>query len=84
MKLNKPKTWPEHWWRWRCRRGTLELDVVLDRFLSNHLKELTSDELLLLAQLIERTDTDLQGWLVNNEVPPQCFTELVLKIKSSR
>ena len=32
---------------WRCRRGLLELDIVLQRFSANHLAELSNDELVV-------------------------------------
>ena len=31
--------------RWNCRRGLLELDLILEKFLERHLERLTPDEL---------------------------------------
>jgi antitoxin CptB len=39
--------------RWRCRRGLLELDIVLQRYLDKH----SSDS--LLSELLEFPDNDL-------------------------
>jgi succinate dehydrogenase flavin-adding protein (antitoxin of CptAB toxin-antitoxin module) len=42
--------------RWRCRRGLLELDLVLDRLLASGVAE---DELGPLGELLELPDNDL-------------------------
>lgn len=33
---------------WRSRRGLLEMDLILERFLSKHLDSLSEDEILVL------------------------------------
>lgn len=46
--------------RWRCmRRGLLELDVVLDRFLERHFGNLDADGLRALERLLDYEDPDL-------------------------
>ena len=45
--------------RWKCRRGLLELDVVLERFLLRHMATLGDEELALLAELLDYADHDL-------------------------
>ncbi len=45
--------------RWRCRRGLLELDLVLARFAERHLEDLTLEEMEAFAGLLERPDLDL-------------------------
>ena len=42
--------------RWKCRRGLLELDLVLHDFIENHLKE---KDLSALNSLLELEDNDL-------------------------
>jgi antitoxin CptB len=49
--------------QWRCRRGTKELDVMLNRFLDAHYAELSDEELLGFNQLLDAQDTDLWMWL---------------------
>ena len=34
---------------WRCRRGLLELDIVLQRFSAKYLAELSNDELVVFV-----------------------------------
>lgn len=41
---------------WRCRRGMLELDIVLQRFVSDHFNLLTLAEMQQLDDLLELPD----------------------------
>ena len=43
---------------WRCRRGLLELDIVLQRFSENHLSTLTKLELLAFDILLDLPDNE--------------------------
>ena len=45
--------------RWHCRRGMLELDLVLNRFLERHFAALGARELDALRSLLMRTDPEL-------------------------
>ncbi len=45
--------------RWRCRRGLLELDLVLSRFLESRYDDLTSVQLEALTRLLDLPDNDL-------------------------
>ena len=45
--------------RWRCRRGLLELDIVLGRYLDRHAAQLHGEELERLAELLDMPDNDL-------------------------
>lgn len=45
--------------RWRCRRGLLELDIVLDRFLQRELDGLSASDLDAFKRLLELSDNDL-------------------------
>ena len=56
--------------RWRCRRGMLELDLVLQAFVGNHLAELTADELDALGALLERPDPELLDYVMDRATPP--------------
>ena len=44
---------------WRCRRGMLENDLVLARFLARRGTTLTGDELAALGALLDLSDNDL-------------------------
>lgn len=45
--------------RWRARRGLLENDLILTRFLDAHELSLTDDEVAALTQLLDQSDNDL-------------------------
>ena len=44
---------------WRCRRGLLELDIVLQRFVATHFYALSLDELHAFDALLAMPDQDL-------------------------
>ena len=45
--------------RWRCRRGFLENDLVLERFLQRHAGTLDETRLAALNELLALPDPDL-------------------------
>ena len=45
--------------KWKCRRGLLELDLVLERFLQRQAPELSGAELAALDALLDYPDNDL-------------------------
>jgi antitoxin CptB len=44
---------------WRCRRGMLELDIVLQRFIAQHFNQLSLLELQAFDEMLELPDNDL-------------------------
>jgi len=50
--------------RWRSRRGLLENDLILTRFLDAHEIEMTDDEVDALTQLLDLSDNDLLDLLL--------------------
>ncbi len=51
--------------RWQCRRGMLELDYVLERYLETHYRGVDADERALFRELLTAQDPELQAWLLN-------------------
>lgn len=49
--------------RWQCRRGMLELDIVLQRFLEQDYQKLNKQEKKSFAKLLQEADTDLLAYL---------------------
>ncbi|MDN5752002.1 MAG: succinate dehydrogenase assembly factor 2 [Nitrosospira sp.] len=45
--------------RWRCRRGLLELDILLQRFMDEHYAQLGEAELRQFELLLDLPDNDL-------------------------
>jgi antitoxin CptB len=50
--------------RWNCRRGMLELDLILEGFLERHLDQLDSRQLEILDELLGYPDNDLLDLLM--------------------
>ena len=44
---------------WKCRRGLLELDLVLTQFMARQVPELSSAELAAFDELLDYPDTEL-------------------------
>ena len=53
--------------RWRCRRGLLELDLILKRFLETHFDRLDSRQRDLFNQLLDEPDNDLLDWILGRK-----------------
>jgi antitoxin CptB len=49
--------------RWRCRRGMLELDLVLLDFLDRHYAQLSTGERVAFQRLLSLPDTALIAFL---------------------
>ncbi|AOU91771.1 uncharacterized protein AruCF_0880 [Achromobacter ruhlandii] len=50
--------------RWRARRGLLENDLIITRYLDAYEAELTDDDVTALTQLFELGDNDLLDLLL--------------------
>ena len=54
---------------WHCRRGMLELDIILQRFLEKGLDKLSAKELEQFNSLLSCPDPELFSWLMGAEEP---------------
>ena len=66
--------------RWQCRRGLLELDLVLAVFLERHLEGLDAQQMQILTGLLDRSDNDLLDLVMGRAEPgdPRCMPVLEL------
>ena len=55
--------------RWRCRRGMLENDLVLERFLDRRGGAITDDEIAMLDRLLDLPDSELWGLIAGRAEP---------------
>jgi antitoxin CptB len=55
--------------RWRARRGLLENDLILTRFLDAYEETLTDVDVGLLTELLEATDNELMDYLLGRKEP---------------
>ena len=66
--------------RWQCRRGMLELDLVLGRFVEQDLAGLAPAELETFRQLLEEPDPRLLAWVMGQETAPAPYAALVQRL----
>ena len=55
--------------RWRCRRGLLENDLLIERFFDGHAAGLTVRHAEALAALMDLADNDLLDLLLRRREP---------------
>lgn len=55
--------------QWHCRRGMLELDLILQKFFKNQIDHLSSQQIELFDKLLNYTDPELYAWLMGHEDP---------------
>lgn len=55
---------------WACRRGMLELDIFLGRYLEEAYPSLPEDQQALFRELLKQPDPDLFSWLMGHSSCP--------------
>ena len=55
--------------KWHCRRGLLELDLVLERFVSRHLGGLDAAQTDVFKELLAYEDNDLLDMVMGRAEP---------------
>ncbi len=69
--------------RWQCRRGMLELDVALMRFLDEDYMSLGSARKAAFVRLLQVQDRILHEWLMGRAVPEDAdMRELVARMRA--
>lgn len=70
--------------RWACRRGMLELDLILLPFFEQHFNDLPVDQKKIFVKLLEEPDPDLLNWLMGHDQPEHAeYNELIAVIKNA-
>jgi len=68
--------------RWRCRRGTLELDLMLARYLDRCYLDADSDERGVFLKLLALEDSDLLRYMLGEQCPQDVeLAQIVGKIR---
>lgn len=57
--------------RWRCRRGTRELDALLGGWLNTHAGNADETALAAFGALLDQPDPALWDWLIGHAQPPR-------------
>ncbi|CAA0080652.1 FAD assembly factor SdhE [Zhongshania aliphaticivorans] len=55
--------------RWACRRGMLELDLVMVPYVEHRFRDLDADNQQRFINLLESEDTDLFMWFLGRNLP---------------
>ena len=74
---------PEEWsrLRWRCRRGLLELDLVLQAFIHEGYTALGHEQRQHFDRLLALPDDTLLAYVQGREIPPdEKLNEIIKKI----
>lgn len=54
---------------WRCRRGMLELDLLLERFMKDAYDNLSPTQLSTFKKILQEQDPDLYAWFMGYDEP---------------
>ena len=66
--------------RWRCRRGQLELDIILQRFLDKYYAQLDETQLKRFETLLSLPDNDLWDIISSKKEPASENLKPLLKL----
>jgi len=67
---------------WQCRRGMLELDILLQAFYTSHGESLSDDEVIVFTDLLACSDDQLYGYFIGQVVPTDTkLSAMVHKIR---
>ena len=69
--------------RWHCRRGLLELDLVLKRFVDQHYSGLSGEQKRAFEALLEEADNDLLDLAMGRAEVRDPVAQQVVKILRS-
>lgn len=68
--------------QWACRRGMLELDIIINNFFDNKFDSLNSLQKKLFFKMLMHEDNCLYQWLIYNKKPKnKNIYKIVLLIK---
>jgi antitoxin CptB len=65
--------------RWQCRRGMLELDIVLEKFFDSTFLKLNAAEQQAFINLLDQPDPMLYAWLLGHEEPADAQNLMMIK-----
>jgi len=69
--------------RWHCRRGMLELDLVLERFNQRYLPGLDPEQLDRYRELLEFQDNDLLDLVMGRAASPRRFDDILQRLRTA-
>ncbi|WP_105167892.1 FAD assembly factor SdhE [Pseudoalteromonas sp. T1lg23B] len=66
--------------KWACRRGMLELDVLLGPFVDEAYDALSEQDKLVFQRLLAVEDPDLFAWFMGHERCPDAELDAMVKL----
>lgn len=70
---------------WRCRRGTRELDILLERFLARGYDQLSEPDKAHFERLLDLEDDQLQSYFFSDKRPTDGdLSRLITRIRDTR
>jgi len=70
--------------RWKCRRGMLELDLLLLPFLEDHFDDLSEKQKTIFERMLDEEDPVLHSWFMHHVIPEDKeFAAMVDYIRSA-
>jgi antitoxin CptB len=66
--------------RWRCRRGTKELDRILGGYLEQDYAQASLEQQRAFAALLEIQDPDIYDWLMGIHVPEKAEFVVIIDL----
>lgn len=67
--------------QWQCRRGMLEVDLVVKRYLAEGYVQASEVEQACFEELLTEGDQVLFNWFTGKAAPDKRYAELVLKMR---
>lgn len=68
--------------RWACRRGMLELDVLLEPFVNEKYEVLSDKDKQTFIDLLACEDPELFAWFMGHEIcPDEAMREMVVTVR---
>ena len=68
---------------WHCRRGMLELDLLLAQVLDHQLERMSAEQIDGFENLLTYTDPELYAWLMGYEEPPEGEVRIIVEFIKS-
>ncbi len=66
--------------QWRCRRGLLELDIILQRFMDKHYIHMSAQQLQQFETLLSLPDNDLWDLISARKLTKDNHLQSVLRL----
>ena len=67
--------------QWQCRRGMLEVDLVVKRYLTEDFAQAKDAEQACFEDLLRENDQNLFDWLTGKSQPEEKYVALITKMR---